>query len=797
MSTLETDNSVKVKKVELLPPRTTNANNEVYYDNNEFADEIYSIAEPLQEAPNILNTSAPLSMLSNRASMQRYLQIVPHLFTLSEKHLSELDVMVREYGELEIIIEEGQLLQHIYVLASGTVEVMNTKKGIKRAFGHRRVGSITAPNVFGIDNAILESPAEFTYHVSLKSTLLLIPKEKFIALFSQSPVFASSVSSSIVQTLPAFTIFKDFSRSIFGLSSASFRKSETHQGDGYVLPLKTLVGLYKQSETVQHRRIYSKEIDGEALCYCLRRLPMNITSTYIIVLASLLPNFLSYEFIADVTENMRTGVVPNTLTVDTGRRRRCAWTFAGGGQTLIMMRDGFTDPIDFVSTLCMLIVESRKICMRLEQLVAPSAIEILREELSLQMAGGDSLHALERLPFSPRERDALKRAWGSNVVLALYNVLQHREEYVVCIGPNVCRQFLHDPYTTWGLSIVLQIKKALGLPGDANLPTDIVVDILFSSNRVLKNCFCAMGPELKKLVASKSATDGVEATTSRPISFGAWRNPTDRYYYTLTTLLEKDVALRRCYRASLESNGFTIMEDVDSSALIVDLIDVRKINLEYVDPALIPYAETAMKEANSSKPHFIINVDKTFGAQVETILRSLLLSFGTRIRSVNLFGKAAGLQGNHGDVVLPSQLLFSKRSFGEDSCDEIRNCNQASLEVEDIEAFFGKSSPTVIHRGVCVTLPGFILQNLPAITFYRVVHGATTFEMQSSYVARQLEECHRTGVLPHGVTSRYLFYMDDMLLAKKNSSYVKAQRSELLTTLYASTRALLSRILIS
>ncbi|CCW64073.1 unnamed protein product [Phytomonas sp. EM1] len=797
MSALSTDNSNKVNKVEVLPPSDTKANKEVYYDSNEFADEFFSITEPLQEVPNILSTTKPLSMLSNRFSMQRYLQIVPHLFTLSEKHLSELDVMVREYGELDIIIEEGQLLQHIYVVAFGSVEVMNSKKGIKRAFGHRRVGSITSASVFGIDNAILESPVEFTYHASTRSTLLLIPKEKFIALFSQSPVFASSVSSSIVQTLPAFTIFKDFSRSIFGLSSASFRKSEIHQGEGYLLPLQTLVGLYKQSETVQHRLIHSKEIDGEALCYCLRRLPMNITTTYIVVLASLLSNFISNEFIADVTENMRRGMVPNTLTVDTGRRRRCAWTFADGGQTFIMMRDGFTDPIDFVSTLCMFIVESRKICMRLEQLVSPSAIEILREELSRQTSGGDTSHALERLPFSPREKDALKRTWGANVVTALYNILQHREEYVIRIGPTVSRQFFQDAYTTWGLSIALQIKKALGLSNDLSLPTDIVVDILFSSSRVLRNLFCAMGTELKKLVASRSPTDGAEASTPRPMAGGVWRNPSDRYYYMLTTLLEKDVAVRRSYRASLELNGFTLMEDVHSSALIVDLIDIRKINPKYMDPALIPYAEGPRKEANTSKPHFIINVDKTFGAQVEAILRSLLLSFGSRIRSVNLFGKAAGLQGNHGDVVLPSKLLFSKRSFGEDSYDEARNCNQTSLSVEDLEPFFEKSSPTAFHRGVCVTLPGFVLQSLPALTFYHVVHGATALEMQSSYVARQLEECHRTGVLPCGVASRYLFYIDDMLLPRKNFPHGKTQRSELLSTLYASTRALLSRILTS
>lgn len=112
--------------------------------------------------------------------------------------------------------------------------------------------------------------------------------------------------------------------------------------------------------------------------------------------------------------------------------------------------------------------------------------------------------------------------------------------------------------------------------------------------------------------------------------------------------------------------------------------------------------------------------------------------FGNRIRSVNLMGKAAGMVGNRGDVVLPAKLIFSKQSFGEDSTDEIRLCNRNTLTYADIAPFMGKSCSSTVHEGTCLTLPGFVMQSESVLKFYKIVHGCVASEMQSSYVARQL-----------------------------------------------------------
>lgn len=766
------------------------------YDTNDSEtgnlDEVLLCAEPLKEAQNLL-PNAKSHPNSPKASMQTFLQIVPHFFTLTLEEISSLDVMVREYSEMDAIIEEGAYLEHIYVLASGTVEVMNSKKGLKRAFGHRRIGSMVAPSVFGIDDAILENAVEFTYHASSNTTLLLIPRKQFMDLFARSPIFANNVSSQILRTLPSFSVFQEFCRAVFGISSSSASDAQGRRS-GYSLSLPILIRLFRSSGNILHQHANRKEVDYEALRYCTRRLPVNITVTYVIILTQGIPDYLSDEFLADAA-NSQPGATPCIAAVDTGKRRRCAWTFGGGGQTLVLMRDGFTDTIDFVSNLCIFCIEAKKLRARLQHLVSPSAAEVLRNALS-PVENNLSAHArmeevLASLPFSDDELQGLESVWGDETLQQIYNIMVHREEYVVHVESVSSKVFSENPYANWALTILRHIKSRLCVSELEPLPEDIIIDVLFSPNRTLKNLFCCMSAVIKALIDNISEESGI-GKGERAVN---WKNVNDRYYYLLTGLLKRNAMIRDAYRSRLQSNGFTLMEDGHASALIVDLIDVSNISPDETDPGLRACAARASKKSREGKRHFIINVDKTFGAQIEAILRSLLLTFGSRIQSVNLTGKAAGLTGNRGDVVLPHKLIFSKQTFGEDSTDEIRLCNSKSLSREDITPFLDKSCSAQVHHGTCITLPGFMLQSQPVLKFYKTVHGCTAVDMQSSYIARQLEECRRNGVLRQTIPCRYLFYCDDMPLGNENGSVLKPQKREIISTIYATARALLRKIL--
>ncbi|KPA82594.1 hypothetical protein ABB37_03619 [Leptomonas pyrrhocoris] len=774
------------------PPEARSVDYDVNDADTSAMEDMPTHAEPLKQAQNLLSTDK-INQSSPKSAMQNFLQTVPHLFTLTPEQISSLDVMIREYSEMDIIIEEGSYLEHIYVLASGTVEVMNSKKGLKRAFGHRRIGSMAAPSVFGIDDAILEKPAEFTYHASSNTTLFLIPRKQFADLFARSAIFANNVSSQILRTLPSFSVFQEFCRSIFGISSSSAADAQSNK-NGYRISLPTLIGLFRSSGTLFHKLVNTNEIDYEALRYAVRRLPTNITMTYIIILTLGIPDYLSDEFLADAA-NTENGAAPLTIAVDTGKRRRCAWTFGGGGQTLVLMRDGFTDTVDFVSNLCIFCIEAKKLRSRLQQLVSPSAAEVVRNAIApsennfQNQARADEVFA--SLQFSEEEMQGLRSVWGDETLQQLYNIGVHREEYVVHVESVSSKMFSEDPFANWALTILRHMKRRMNTAESQSLPEDVMIDILFSPNRTLKNLFCSMSADLKTLIENISEETGF----GKGERTGNWKNADDRYYYLLTGLLERDSTIRSAYRSRLESNGFTLMEDGHPSALIVDLIDISSISPEETDPGLRACAANAAKQSREGKRHFIINVDKTFGAQIESIFRSLILTFGNRIRSVNLSGKAAGICGHRGDVIFPEKLLFSKQTFGEDSTDEIRLCNRQGLEKADIVPFLDKSSSAAIHTGTLITLPGFMLQSQPVLKFYKTVHGCTAVDLQSSYVARQLEECRRTGVLSTTIPSRYLFYCDDMPMGNENGSVLKSQKREIISTIYATARALLCKIL--
>ncbi|ORC93853.1 uncharacterized protein TM35_000017300 [Trypanosoma theileri] len=785
MNAISLDSAGRVKSVAISVGDLTSMG-ENSYDSSEQAniDDIIGVAEQLKSTPALTPVASQKCAISQKhggTSVHHFLYTVPHLFTLTEDLIGGLNIMVREYSALDIIIEEGTVLSHVFVLASGTVEVINARVGRTSIVGHRRVGSITAPNIFGMDDVILEKPTEFSYHASSSATLLLISKEQFCALFNHSPIFSNSVSGQILHTLSAFSMFEDFCRSLFGLSTSSVSGRSNFGEEGYKLSMPTAVNIYKASGTVFHKLMHSSSVDTDALRYCVKRLPENITETFVVIVSRTTTAFLSEGF-----------ALTNTNHLEMATRYRPTWKIGERGQTVVIARDGFTDIIDFVTNLCMLMVESKKIRMRLQRLSSPFALDILRNSLvdndDVPIDVVKSL--LAKLPFSESEIDGLTQIWeGPRVMKMLYNILLQREEYVVYIDVNMSKKFAPDPYLNWSLSIIRHIRSELGLKdgnGDS-LPKDLTIDILFSSNITVKTLLCSASEAFKDILEGYK----LEWEKSNNSSI----HPKDRDIYILQHLLEQDETLREAYKERLKASGFIMMEDSRASALIVDLINVSKLNFSVIDASL---RNNLVSPTNKKTNNFIINIDRTFGAQIETVLRSLILTFGDYIRSVNVNGSVAGLVGNRGDVVLPTKLLFSKQSFGEDSTDETRNCNVDDIGENDVLPFL-ENGTVSLHRGACVTIPGVILYSDSVMRFYKVVHGCTSIDMRSSYVARQLEESHRTGVLRKGVCRRFLFYMDTVPLKNgdETESESESVKRDILFSVCATTRSLLNMILSS
>lgn len=754
------------------------------------------------------------------AGIHSFLCTVPHVCTLTMEQISSLRVMVREYDALDTVIEQGTTLQHVYVLASGTVEVFDLRQ-YHRAVSHKRIASITAPNMFGVESLIFDKPSEFSYSASSNNTtILLISKSQFLELFAKSSVFAHSIGSRLTLSMPQFNVFQDFCRSVFAMSSVVADVSDDGKCEGYTLHIPTILDAYTRIGTVIHPLLSKAEIDIGALQYACARLPANITETFVINLARSLPPFLA----AELRARQRSGSDywigggpntsfssakdalacssntpapatsnPNVVYVSTFNRRRSSWRIGDKGHTLVLMRDGFTDIVDFMTSFCIHVLEARKLRIRLQSMISPRAADVLNDAIattrnsSLSTDEVEELqrHILGQLPLTSVERAGLLHMWPHTAIQKLYHIIMHQEQYIVRVDTSLSKRFALDSYFQWALKIRSNIFKALHLSDCDSIPSNVTISILSSRHRSTKNLLCSL---------VETHMDVIQAyhDNSPDIMGLSFFNERDRWFYTLFRMINEDSSLRNEYKTVLKDCGFSTFEDHTSSGLQVDLIDISKLKVQLVDPYLRDVVLESMASANRK---FIINIDFTFGGQVEGIMRALFLMFGMNITSVNVVGKCAGISGCRGDVLLPKKLIFAKTAFGEDTTDEVRNCRNSDVSAASIQELIDPARK--VHCGPCVTIPGMILQNEALIRFYKTVYQADGMEMEGSYIERQVDECCNLTMLRSNIHTRYAFYMSDMPRGNEDGTKctARSKSSESITTMYASLRAVLKAML--
>ncbi len=200
-------------------------------------------------------------------------------------------------------------------------------------------------------------------------------------------------------------------------------------------------------------------------------------------------------------------------------------------------------------------------------------------------------------------------------------------------------------------------------------------------------------------------------------------------------------------------------------------------------------------QPGAPRRRFVLNMDFAFGAQADTVMRALILTFESRIRSISVVGKSAGLLGKRGDILLPNKTIFCKGVLGVDTLDEIRETGNADMSFTRVRELAGKK--TEVYEGPIVTIPGSVLQGTMLLNYYERIHGCIGVEMEASYYARQVEESVALGMLSSDVKTRFIYFVGDL---------PRSGRAELITTtmephegiptMYSITRATIEAILL-
>nr|CAJ2469933.1 unnamed protein product [Leishmania braziliensis] len=522
-----------------------------------------------------------------------------------------------------------------YGLRLTDVQGTNTNSEVSSGAIYTHVADLYPGQVFGIENCVFNAASHYVFRAGSamsKTAISLLPYEELQSVLARNPRFAQGVGVRITDSMDVFGSIREFCRYVFSPTSAQ----------NEYLPLWSILESYTRIHNVIHTKLFSHQVDTGTWGYALNRLPENLTSTFCFDLVHALPPFIARRMqvearAADTRKGadslaMKGGSMRSSITyIRTKERRRCTWHLGMEGKTLVLLRDGFTDLLDFLTMLCAHIIESNKLRGRVQGMVHPPAIDILDEYLRQReqeelagkylTTGGvtrdaemQRVHAiLKRMPLTEEEQAGLMRNWGHNTLLRIYEVMMHREEYNVRVDPSLSMKFQMNPFHEWALNLRSCVLEKLGLDRFSALPDNLYIDVISSNTHCIKNLLCGFNRKYRKEILDYACRTESKRL-GRPEE---WHNVDDMLYVALTGFLQNERPdLKEEHSRSLEEDGITVLQDTAMTGLQVEVIPVHQLNFNAIDEtireAMHKYYEEVTKNDSEKRE------GKTGGSTVPT-----------------------------------------------------------------------------------------------------------------------------------------------------------------------------------
>ncbi len=642
----------------------------------------------------------------------------------------------------EVRFEPGQQIatqgdckdQRVFILLEGIVEVLDEPYPGRSEL----VGRVEPGHYFGERSILFDEPRAHSVRVGRDpARCLVVEGERFVGLLDANPRFAQAMGSLLREKQKIFVAFDHFMATLLhGVTTGE-------------IDFGALVERYKALKPALHPHLNDADvIDFDGLSYAIRRLPRNLTETFMWFLADDLPGIYR-----DPQRHFE--------AIETDGRRRTVYQMMPG-KSIVLLRDGMSDLIDLLSCMCLYAVEARKLRLRL---ASPKILEgLLGCEGDDQDAAGKTLRAL---PITEEEAQGLEALWPGSALKRVRQMVLHHEDFKVCIWKRI-GNYNSSHADVWTHQLAQATEKLMGCRPHA-LPTDLKVHIISSNTHSVTNCLSQW------LTHQAEAIRQWGHDTQNPMMQDAWANP-----YDLA------VALARGYlkahpeqaqrRAQIDDHeGMLTLRETAFTGIQVQLFDTSKLAGRAMDPSL---------NAVPKERALLVNIDYAFGQQAGEIITNLIQLFGPNLASVNVLGKAGGLQGDRGDVLLPTAFLQQE----DDLFQPLRG---NSAQHQALEALLPDRG---IHVGPVLTVAGTLLQNPTMLHFYRRVWRSVGLEMEGSYYHRPLQDALALGLVPESIQLRYLYYVSDLPLDTEANLSGAMRAIEGIPPLYAITRHVLNSI---
>ena len=637
----------------------------------------------------------------------------------------------------ESIIRQGEQNTDVFLLVSGTVEALDL-----RGQSPSHYNTIEEGHYFGEYESLFHCPRLLEIRALDDAICLRLAGTEFLKLLGHRR-FSQPFGSILRDKQGLFAAFERFRAELMrGITRGR-------------ITLPALLPLYSDLEPALHPLARDRsKIDVSGLLYAVRRLPDNVTRTFVYLLTDELPSaFASAD-----------ALFPH---IETEARRRSVWEILPG-KNLVLLRSGLSDLVDLVTCLCLYAVEAKKIRTRLE---GSDSLERIKAHLANpeDSDSGAGRAFLAGLGFSAEETEGLLSVWGLKTVERIYDIARHREVFSI----DVQRQrnnYLARRSELWTQQIEDATKDLVG-KGPTALPEDVRVHVISSNTHSVLNC---LNPWL---VENRERVFSWARKADHPLMRDEWGNEFDLLYALSRDFFSGSPDSMREIRRNEKAWGIARLKETTSTGIQVQLIDASRLAGLGLDPGILPPAKDARD--------IIVNIDYAFGEQAEHVIRNLLMLFGRNLRSVNFLGKAGALLGKRGDILVPTAFIKQNSERYEPLPKIDQGCAQCLLS---------RVPGREVHLGPMLTVDGTLLQNRRMLYFYKHLWGCVGIEMEGAYYYRQVLESRRLGIIPEDVELRFYYYVSDLPLDHASNLSSRLGALEGIPPLYAITREVLTGV---
>ena len=467
--------------------------------------------------------------------------------------------------------------------------------------------------------------------------------------------------------------------------------------------------------------IADEKAELEGLLYVIDRLPQGIEECSYI-------NLTSDEGYAN---SHFTPIIPEK------RRRNCYRI--DDEQMNIEITRGRSEIYDILTHLTFLFVESHKIS---ERVLINERGDTTRDWKKLEKA------VISNKKLIQKERE-IAITHTANILGRTFNELT--EAYPNFASEGQPERLLHIIYWLGKLAIEEKInnnkrtitfspvlRERLGHHIHGEIWADEIKSVLHKNN-LLERPIHIISANMHSVMNSFFAKSTLKTKDSKKDIFG--------YYEALSN--SKNGEMRNKVEKTALQNGMIYIEDESGTNIDVQIFDTDKIDFSKTG---FTYSET---DKNNKAVIFVM--DYAFGEQAYETLDEFLKPVKVNgkkvhldVKSISIMGKAGILEGEKGDVMIPSAHIFEGTADNYPFKNELNKEDLADCSVN-------------VYEGTMVTVLGTSLQNKEILKFFKnSTWNVIGLEMEGAHYQKAIQSASKVrGNINGDVKVRYAYYASD------------------------------------